>query len=335
MQRLTFTRLLALVITCGLLLSPSAIAAGPQDSGGDRQASPAAKQTAKLRGGNRKAHRTAVRRRARKVKRQRRAARVTRRHLAAQKRRRATRKRRAGRRYGIDNQTVVTRRQTAVAAQNPNVLFRGDFEAGFDGWHVQSIASRATLLSGAAFQGAAAAGFEVQDGDIEPETGSERSEVSGPTFDEGQDLYIRDAIRVPGASSFDGSWQIVQQLHETSWGGSPGIAVFLADDDRLSIGSGDGDTTYWEGTELQRDRWYDLVYRVYLSRDSGAGFVEVWLDGVQQGLEDGTRAYGQTIQTGSTYIKAGIYRSRSSTGTSLVEHDAIVVGASFAAATSG
>jgi hypothetical protein len=215
-------------------------------------------------------------------------------------------------------------------------IFESGFDSGgFGGWYVQSLPGRATLRSSNPFQGTGAAHFEVRDGDIEPDTGSERSEVSGPTFDEGQDLYIRDAIRVPGSSSFDGSWQIVQQLHETDWGGSPGIAVFLDADDTLSIGSGDGDTTYWEGTELQRDRWYDLVYRVNLSRDSGAGFVEVWLDGVQRDLEGGTRAYGQTIQTGHTYIKAGIYRSRSSTGTSLIEHDSIVVGTSLAAVTAG
>jgi hypothetical protein len=58
------------------------------------------------------------------------------------------------------------------------------------------------------------------------------------------------------------------------------------------------------------------------------------LNGVQQTLENGdTRAHGETIQTDHTYLKAGIYRSGSSTGTSLVEHDAIVVGTSLAAVT--
>lgn len=220
----------------------------------------------------------------------------------------------------------------ARSEEHPGVLFRGDFESGFEGWHVQSLSYRANLLYGRAFQGGAAARFEVHDGDVEPETGSERSEVSGPTFQEGHDLYIRDAIRIPAASSYDGPWQIVQQLHEHDWGGSPGVAVFLEDDDSIAIHSGDGSRTYWEGPELSRDRWHDLVYRVHLSRDPGAGFVEVWLDGAQQVLDNGsTRVYGQTIQTTETYIKAGIYRSRSSTGVSLVEHDAIVVGTSLAA----
>jgi polysaccharide lyase-like protein len=243
--------------------------------------------------------------------------------------------RRARRNLSVKHRVAVSKERRSKPSSDPDVLFRGDFEAGFDGWHVQSIPSRATLFSGGAFQGSAAR-FEVADGDVEPETDSERSEVSGPTFDEGQDLYIRDAIRVPSATSFEGSWQIIQQLHETDWGGSPGIAVFLDEDNALEIGAGDGSTTYWEGADLQHDRWYDLVYRAYLSQDSSEGFVEVWLDGVQQTLDNGgTRAYGQTIQTSQTYLKAGIYRGKSSEGTSLIEHDSIVVATSFAAATAG
>jgi hypothetical protein len=236
-------------------------------------------------------------------------------------------------RQALAGRVALNRRRTADA-EHPGVLFRGDFESGFDGWHVQSIVSRANLFSSDPFQGAAAARFEVQAGDVEPETGSQRSEVSGPTFDEGQDLYIRDAIRIPTASSYDGPWQIIQQLHEEDWGGSPGIAVFLDSANSLAIGGGDGSPTYWESETLSRDRWHELVYRVFLSRDPGRGFVEVWLNGVQQTLDNGrTRDYGETIQTSQTYIKAGIYRSRSSTGTSLIEHDAIVIGSSLAAVT--
>ena len=223
----------------------------------------------------------------------------------------------------------------AAPAENPDVLFRGDFDSGFGSWHVQSLSYRATLFSSGAFQGAQAARFEVQPGDVEPETGSQRSEVSGPTFDEGQDLYIRDAIRLPAANTYDVPWQIIQQLHEEDWGGSPGMAVMLDNDHALKLGAGDDSNTFWQGPTLQPDRWYDLVYRVSLSQDASAGFVEVWLDGAQQSLANGqTRIYGQTIQTAQTYLKAGIYRSKSSSGASIVEHDAIVVGTSYAAVTS-
>jgi hypothetical protein len=216
------------------------------------------------------------------------------------------------------------------------VLFNGDFDSGFKGWYVQSLSSRATLVSGGAYQGSQSARFEVRAGDVEPDTGSQRSEVSGPTFDEGEDLYIRDAIRVPAANTYSAPWQIVQQLHEEDWGGSPGMAVFLDNNRALRLGAGDGSPTYWQGPNLQSDRWYELIYRVNLSQDPGTGFVEVWLDGARQTLANGqARMYGQTIQAAETYIKAGIYRSKSSTGTSIVEHDAVVVGASYAAVTNG
>jgi Polysaccharide lyase len=223
-----------------------------------------------------------------------------------------------------------------VTPPSGTVLFDGGFDAGFAGWYVQSLSTRATLISSGAFQGSQAARFEVRQGDVEPDTGSQRSEVSGPTFREGQDLYFRDAIRVPSSNTYSAPWQIVQQLHEENWGGSPGMAVFLENNHALRIGAGDGSPTFWRGPVLQTDRWYDLVYRVRLSQSASAGFVEVWLDGVQQSLANGqTRIYGQTVQMPETYLKAGIYRSKSSTGTSIVEHDAIRVGTSLAAVIEG
>jgi hypothetical protein len=216
------------------------------------------------------------------------------------------------------------------------VLFKATFDAGFGGWYVQSLNGRAITSSSDPYEGARAARFEVRDGDVEPDTGSERSEVSGPTFNEGEDLYIRDAISVPANTTFEGPWQIIQQLHEEDWGGSPGMAVFLDSRPGLKIGGGDGSPTFWTSSTLDHDRWYDLIYRVKLSQDPGVGFVEVWLDGAQQTLENGlTRMYGLTIQAAQTYIKAGIYRSKSSTGTSIVEHDSIVIGTSLDAVLAG
>lgn len=260
----------------------------------------------------------------------------------------------AGKKLGLSNARVAkrgkgqharaTQRQkrksvptasTAPPVENSEILFRGDFDSGFDRWHVQSLSYRASL-GGGAFQGSQAARFEVQSGDVEPETGSQRSEVSGPTFDEGQDLYIRDAIRLPSSNTYSAPWQILQQLHEEDWGGSPGMAVMLDNDRSLSLGAGDSSNTFWESAPLAADRWYDLIYRVNLSQDASVGFVEVWLDGTQQNLENGQkRLYGQTIQAAETYLKAGIYRSKSSSGTSVVEHDAILVGTSYAAVAAG
>jgi outer membrane biosynthesis protein TonB len=212
------------------------------------------------------------------------------------------------------------------------VLFKATFDAtsGFAGWYVQSLPGRASTSTADPFEGSKAARFEVRPGDVEPDTGSQRSELSGPTFDEGQDLYIRDAIQIPSGSTYEGPWQIIQQLHEEDWSGSPGMAVFLDSEPALKVGAGDGSPTFWTSPQLEKDRWYELIYRVNLSQDPSVGFVEVWLDGVQQTLANGqTRQYGQTIQASQTYLKVGIYRSKSSTGTSIVEHDSIVVGTSY------
>lgn len=220
----------------------------------------------------------------------------------------------------------------APPAPEGKVTFAALFDGSFSGLLVQSLPSRATINPAHPFEGSAAARFEVRPGDVEPETGSQRSELTGPTFHEGEDVYVRDDIRVPTGYTFQGPWQLIDQLHETPWTGSPGIATFLDAERRISFGAGDGSPMYWRGPQLEQERWYDLVYRVNLSRNPAEGFVELWLDGVPQTLLDGqTRMYGETIQAAETYLKAGIYRSLSSTGVSVVEHDNLVVGTSLAA----
>ncbi|MBS1891233.1 MAG: heparin lyase I family protein [Actinobacteria bacterium] len=217
-------------------------------------------------------------------------------------------------------------------APEGTVTFAELFDGSFSGLLVQSLPTRATINPAHPYEGSGAGRFEVRPGDVEPETGSQRSEITGPTFHEGEDIYVRDDIRVPFGYTFQGPWQLIDQLHETPWSGSPGIATFLDSARRLSFGAGDGSPSFWRGAQLEEERWYDLAYRVNLARDPSQGFVELWLDGAQQTLLNGqTRMYGETIQAAETYLKAGIYRSASSTGVSVVEHDNIVVGTSLAA----
>ena len=94
-------------------------------------------------------------------------------------------------------------------------FFEGDFDGGFGSWRLlQSIPGRTTIVSQSPYQGSSDARFEVREGDVEPETGSQRAEVTGPTFEEGADIYISDAIRVPNGNTFQGNWQLIQQLHD-------------------------------------------------------------------------------------------------------------------------
>jgi hypothetical protein len=223
---------------------------------------------------------------------------------------------------------ISVKRAQLVDPRTPGrVLFVSDFESqGFPEWYVQALPGRASLVHGHAYEGRSNARFEVRPGDVEPDTGSQRAEVSGPTYHEGQDLYVRTAFRVPAANSFHGNWQLIQQFHEDNWGGSPGTAVFLTPDRHFEIGHGDSSQIDWRSPKIKDNHWYELVYRVKFSRDPKVGFVEVWLDGHHQKLTNGHyRRYGFTMQQPHSYLKTGIYRSSTSTGISLMEDDSTIV----------
>jgi len=219
----------------------------------------------------------------------------------------------------------------AAQMKNPNtpgkVVFASEFETqGFPEWYVQALPNRARIVHGSPYEGRANARFEVRPGDVEPDTGSQRAEVSGPTFHEGEDLYVRTAFRVPPGNTFRGPWQLIQQFHDESDSGSPGTAVFLTSDQRVRVGAGDSSQIDWTSKPLQTNRWYELVYRVNFSRDPSVGFVEVWFDGSRQRLGNGRyRDYGATMHLSEAYLKTGIYRSQYSTGVSLIEDDSVVV----------
>ncbi len=216
---------------------------------------------------------------------------------------------------------------------NPgSILYKNNFEGNWGASYVQSMPGRATISSRNPFEGTGVGRFEVRPGDVEPDTGAERSEISGPTFNEGAELYVRVELRIPTSYSYQGSWQLINQLHEANWGGPPGMATLLDANRRIDIQSGTGEPLYWRGPQLESERWYDVVYHVKLSQDPSQGFVEVWLDGAQQTMVNGqTRMFGKTIQAAQTYFKAGIYRCMGSSGVSLIEYDDIVIGTNLSA----
>lgn len=216
--------------------------------------------------------------------------------------------------------------------QNPKmpgrVVFVSNFEGpGFPEWFMQALPRRARIVHQSPYEGSGNALFEVRPGDVEPQTGSQRAEGTGPTFEEGDDIYVRTAFRVPKDNSFRGPWQLIQQFHEAEdWSGSPGTAIFLTSDRRIRIGHGDATELDWQSKPLATDRWYDLTYRVKFSQDPKVGFMEVWLDGKHQRLRDGHfRQYGFTMQRRHSYLKTGIYRSQFSRGISRIEDDSLII----------
>ena len=155
---------------------------------------------------------------------------------------------------GEANGTTTSRQVKAAPTQLENppmpgqVLFVGDFEGPeFPEWYLQALPGRARIVHTSPYEGAGNARFEVRPGDVEPETGSNRAEATGPTYHEGDDLYIRAAFRIPAENTFHGNWELIQQFHESDgWEASPGTAVFLTSQRRLRIGHGDSSQIDWQ-----------------------------------------------------------------------------------------
>ena len=211
-----------------------------------------------------------------------------------------------------------------------DALFESGFENGFEDWnHRQALPGRATIKHGASFCGDAHARFEVLPGDVEPETGSNRAEVTGPTYSEGDDLWYRQATRLGDDFPDEDEFQIVSQWK--SGDGSPPVALFVEDDASLVLRRGDEPfTEFWRGPATT-GVWIDLIVHIKFSEDPSEGFVEVWRDGHRQTMENGEeRIYGETIDGDTGYVKLGYYRASSHEAPGVVFHDGFRVGASLA-----
>ncbi len=212
------------------------------------------------------------------------------------------------------------------------MLFDSDFSS-FAGWYVQAIKTpepRATIVNGAGR-------FEVRPGDVEPDTGSQRAEVTlaNPKFYEGAEVWVYDKVRWSTADTANPGWEVVDQFHDgsaisgdPSANGSPPIAL-MRYGQQIRICNGKGSPVYWTGPTVERGRWYELVYRIKFSKT--AGEVEAFWNGVPV-----AHFKGQTMNSEYTYMKAGVYRAKETlTGVSVVEHDEIGVATSLGALEAG
>jgi hypothetical protein len=211
------------------------------------------------------------------------------------------------------------------------VLFRGDFDSGDAEQfrNVQSEPGRVTFgrRNPAPFEGSHRARFEVRPGD--ESAGGNRAEVTGPSFDEGSERWIRQAIYVPRGTARERGWRLVMQFHAFG-GGSPPLAVFLESgaNPRFEVGHGDSSTFDWRGPRIRRNRWYNIALHVRFSPNSSEGFVEVYFNGRKQRLTNGKRRrYRATSEEGGAYYKTGIYRDDDIDQTDVVYHDNVVISA--------
>jgi hypothetical protein len=211
----------------------------------------------------------------------------------------------------------------ASSSSSPDSLFTGDFEtADLSEWdHVQALPGRTGVVTSPVSQGDYAGRFEVEAGDEEPHTGSQRAEVlSGEEFKASDVRYFRVLARVE-SWDFD-HWGIVWQIHDDSLE-SPPLSLQLeegGDAPMLWLGHGNGSPTYWQAPLPGMDTWFEVVIGVEFGAE---GSLQVWLDGKRQMLTSGKTTYDgvDTLGIAPGYDKLGIYRSPEATETAVVYHD--------------
>jgi hypothetical protein len=208
------------------------------------------------------------------------------------------------------------------------VLFSDDFNSipaahsSAGGWYLQCDAGRASVANGIAR-------FEVRPTDIETDTGSPRCELSngGPDLHAGDDVWVYDKFRWGADDTATPPWELVDQWHDGGPSGgqySPPVALFRYGQS-IRLANGNGSPVYWQGPAVQRGVWQELVYHLQPSPTNG--HLEAWWNG--QKVADFS---GKLMNTESLYLKIGINRSKDTSGggTSVVEHDRLVIGSSLA-----
>jgi hypothetical protein len=206
--------------------------------------------------------------------------------------------------------------QAAIPAypDNPDVLWRGDFEDGAsgltghcsygdNGWCNEQIIrpQQIQLVSDPAFQGhGLAARLEVKFGDVYGGYSDSRTLITPPNQmweDEGNERWYRWQAMWPddwvgdypkwdeltdGARSTAGS---ILEWHHSTGGLEAGPAP-------LYIGANNTDIwicfvdfttracTTLDLTKLLRNHWHDFVMHAKWSSDPNVGFIEMWIDGV-------------------------------------------------------
>ena len=108
---------------------------------------------------------------------------------------------------------------------------------------------------------------------------------------------------------------------------SPPVALFRYGAS-IRLINGNGVPVYWSGPAVVRGQWNTLLYHLQVGN---AGHIEAWWNGTKT-----ADAAADLMNTESLYLKIGINRSKSTSagGTSIVEHDRLVIATSKAAAES-
>jgi MYXO-CTERM domain-containing protein len=202
-----------------------------------------------------------------------------------------------------------------AATDNPDVIWRGDFEdgptsigghcnAGQNGWcGVQTVRpGQIQVVTDPVFQGRYAARFEVKYGDVYRDYSDSRSLLSPPISmweDEGNERWYRwqvlwpdgwvgdypkwDELSNPAARSSAGS--IVEWHHDANGQVETGSAPLYIGANNTMINMclvNQATSTCREVIDLaplQRGHWNDFIMHAKWSSDPKVGFLEMWIDG--------------------------------------------------------
>ncbi len=212
------------------------------------------------------------------------------------------------------------------------VLFASDFStvpasrqvAG--GWYCQALPGRISSVGGAAR-------MEVRVGDVNPDTPTadpQRAELSLEALElsSGEEVWVYDRLRWASDDTGEPAWETCHQWHDDGTypaGSSPPLGLFRLHQS-IHFANGTGSPTYWVGPSVVRGQWCDFLYR--LKAHNSAGEIEGFWNGAPI-----CNFKGKTMNGTLLNLKVGCLRSSESPkGTSIVEHQKLVIATSMAAA---
>ena len=196
--------------------------------------------------------------------------------------------------------------------------------------------------------GVHAARLSVSDGDTEAScpghvfTPNPAASLIGPTvFHNGDDAWMGFSVYFPAGFPNIPNWFQFAELYGKPYGGSPPIGLAVVGN-RMGLWR-DATQNFdnpWS-TPLVTNQWQDIVLHVKFSSDPTVGFVELYLNGVQQQFADGsTRLYYATLvagnnwdgASGGNYLDIDEYRSHlDQLGTVTIYDAEMAIGDSYAA----
>jgi hypothetical protein len=215
------------------------------------------------------------------------------------------------------------------------VVFIGDYEAGdFSQWtHCQNREFNHScgkydgtfygerIVTDDVRQGAYAARYEVRDGDAWAL--GERAEVAGDdgaTVREGDERWYEFSLKFDqNFPSVTGDFFLVMQWHAGH--GSPPMALAVNRHDQLVLEGYVGKSPAMVIGDITRGQWVDYRVHVKFSKSFSKGWAEVYRNGALAVA----RHPRVNMSDGHSYLKMGIYRSRTERTTAVLWQDGLRV----------